>query len=78
MIQLNDISKKYDDAKTDLKIVTTELEKLKAEIFVTSKKLQTIEMEHGAEVKCYQDEIEELQEKLRVAEKKLDDSENNS
>lgn len=77
-LQLHEANKKLEDTKQDLKQATTELEKIKSEYFVVHKKLQTIEMEHGAEIKCYQDEIEELGMKLKAAEKKLMASEHNS
>ncbi len=77
-LQFHDVSKKLEDTKQDLKQSNAELEKIKSEFYVLQKKMQTLEMEHGAEIKCYQDEIEELGIKLKTAEKKLMASEHNS
>lgn len=70
--------KKVEMHKNDLKNITKDLDKIKAEHYVSTKKLQTIEMEHKVELKAYQDEIEALQIKLRDAQKKINDLDNNS
>lgn len=74
-MQLGESAKQLEEARVELKQATTDLEKSKSEYYLAHKKLQTIEMEHGAEVKCYQDEVEELRIKLKSAEKRLVESE---
>lgn len=70
-MEVEELKEKYEKSKVELKNSQTELEKLKTEMFVQSKKMQTMASEHKSELKCYHDEIEDLNIKLKAAEKRL-------
>jgi chromosome segregation ATPase len=72
-LEIAEKTQKVEDLKAELKLCHGQLEKLKVEHGLLLRKLETIEETHKAEVKSYQDEIDTLNFKIKVAEKKLAD-----
>lgn len=67
-------SNKMETVESNLKTQKKEFEKMKAEHALSSQKLLSIESEHKGTVESLHNELEEVQLKLKEAQKKLDDS----
>lgn len=77
-LEVSELSKKLEETKTEAKKKAAELEKVKGEHFVATKKLSTIESEFQVEVQSLQTEVEELRLKLKASEEKNAEAENYS
>lgn len=77
-LEIVENGKKLDSVRSELKNLHKDYDKLKGEHYIISKRMHTIEMEHKVELKAYEDEIENLQLKLKDAQKKTMDLDNSN
>lgn len=76
-VQLNEEITKTNDLKAEIKNLKSEKAKIESDSFVVSKRLNTIEEEHKAEIYSMQIEVEELLSKNKELERRLKEFKDN-